>query len=173
MDTLNASSGQGLLTIVAAEAAAEGMGSDEIESLLTELVPLTQTIAIPHDLSSAVRGGRVPAWLKRITDFLRVTPVLMAKNGKLGIAGVRAGRGADPGALAGQVVKRMRSEQVYRVLISHVANDEGAHHVRRMILEQHPMIHSCHIAEAGPALGAHLGIGGLIVGFLPQPEVLS
>jgi DegV family protein with EDD domain len=173
VDTLNASSGQGLLTIVAAEAAAEGMDADEIESLLTELVPLTQTIAIPHDLSSAVRGGRVPAWLKRVTDVLRITPVLMAKNGKLGIAGMRFGRGADPGALAAQVVKRMRKEQVYRVLISHVANGEGAHHLRRMILEQHPMIHSCHIAEAGPALGAHLGIGGLIVGFLPQPEVLS
>jgi DegV family protein with EDD domain len=173
VDSLNASSGQGLLAMVAAEAAAEGMGGDEIESLLAELIPQTQTIAIPHDLSSAVRGGRVPAWLKRITDLLRVTPVLMAKNGKLGIAGMRVGRGADPGTLAGQVVKRMAKDQVYRVLISHVANDEGAHHVRRLILERHPMIHSCHIAEAGPALGVHLGIGGLIVGFLPQPAVLS
>jgi DegV family protein with EDD domain len=172
-DTLNASSGQGLLAIVAAEAAADGMSADEVESLLIELAPRTQTIAIPDDLSSAVRGGRVPAWLKSVTEFLRITPVLMAKAGRLGIAGITLGRGADAAALAGQIVRRMNKDTVYRVLISHVANDAGAHEVRRLILERHPMIHSCHLAEAGPALGVHLGRGGLIVGFLPQPQSLS
>ncbi len=172
-DTQNASSGQGLLAIVAAEAAAEGMSTAEVVSLLTELAPQTQTIAIPHDLAPAVRGGRVPAWLKRVTDLLRVTPVLMAKDGKLGLAGFKTGKGADSAALARQVVKRMEAGEVYRVMISHVANDEGAHEVRRIVLERHPRIHSCHIAEAGPALGVHLGTGGLIVGFLPQPAALA
>jgi DegV family protein with EDD domain len=172
-DTRNASSGEGLLAIVAAEAAAQGMSADEIESLLRELAPQTLTIGIPDNLSSAVRGGRVPAWLQRVTEFLRITPVLMAKDGRLGLAGIRLGRGADAAALAGMIVRRMKKDTVYRVLISHVANDAGAHEVRRIILERHPMIHSCHLAEAGPALGAHMGRGGLIVGFLPQPPVLG
>ena len=30
-----------------------------------------------------------------------------------------------------------------------------------------------HIAEAGPALGVHLGLGGLIVGFIPQPGAIG
>jgi hypothetical protein len=34
-------------------------------------------------------------------------------------------------------------------------------------------VHSCHITEAGPALGVHFGPGGLIVGFMPQPDVLG
>jgi len=32
---------------------------------------------------------------------------------------------------------------------------------------------SAHITEAGPALGVHVGLGGLIVGFMPQPEILK
>ena len=34
-------------------------------------------------------------------------------------------------------------------------------------LDQSPIgrIHSCHITDAGPALGVHLGPGGLVVGF--------
>ena len=32
---------------------------------------------------------------------------------------------------------------------------------------------SCHIAEAGPALGVHFGPGGLIVRLTPQPDVLD
>ena len=45
--------------------------------------------------------------------------------------------------------------------------------LRRHILEGHRRIHSCHITEAGPALGVHMGIGGLIVGFLPDPHELK
>ncbi len=173
IDSLNASSGQGLLAIVAAEAAEQGMNADEIESLLLELVPQTETFAFPDDLSSAVRGGRVPAWLKNVTETLHVTPVLRAKKGKLGLAAVSLGRGVKAPGLAKRILKRMKKNTVYRVIIAHADNDAGAHEVRRHILQGHSMIHSCHLAEAGPALGVHLGRGGLIVGFLPQPEMLS
>jgi len=173
VDSLNASSGQGLLAIVAAEAAEQGMSADEIESLLLELVPQTQTIAFPDDLAAAVRGGRVPAWLKHVTEFLHVTPVLRARKGKLGLAGVSPGRGADARSLANRVLRRMKKDTVYRVMVAHADNPEGAHEARRLILEGHPMVHSCHLADLGPALGVHLGRGGLIVGFLPQPSFLS
>lgn len=173
VDSLNASAGQGLLAIVAAEAAEQGMNADEIETLLLELLPRTETMAFPHDLGAAVRGGRVPRWLKTITEMVRVTPVLRAKEGRLGLAGVSPGRGVDAAALAKKVLKRMSPDTVYRVMIAHANNAEGAHEVRREILGNHPMIHSCHLADAGPALGVHLGLGGLIVGFLPQPRVLT
>ncbi len=42
---------------------------------------------------------------------------------------------------------------MYRVLVAHANNETGAAQVRQYILEQHPRIHSCHITEAGPALG--------------------
>jgi len=172
-DTRTASSGQGLLAIVAGEAAARGMALDEVESLLTELGPQTQTVAVPHDLGPAVRGGRVPGWLKKASDTLRVTPVLMAKDGRMGISGVSFGRGMNAKALVRNILKRMRRDVVYRVLIAHVDNEAGAREVRRLLLAGRPVIHSCHLAEAGPALGVHLGRGGVIVGFLPQPEVLT
>jgi DegV family protein with EDD domain len=172
-DTLNASSGQGLLAIVAAEAAAQEMSANEIESLLTELSPQTQTIAVPDDLAPAVRGGRVPAWVKKMSEALHVSPILMAKKGKMGLGGFSFGKGADARALAKNIVGRMNRDTIYRVLVSHVDNAEGAREVRQLILEKHSMIHSCHLADAGPALGVHLGRGGIIVGFLPQPAVLG
>jgi DegV family protein with EDD domain len=173
VDTLNASSGQGLLAIIAAEAAEQGMSASEIETLLLELVPQTETLAFPEGLGAAVRGGRVPAWLKSTTEFLRVTPVLRAKKGKLGLAGFSPGQGTGARSLARRVLRRMNKNTVYRVMIAHADNAKGAHELRRLILEGHAMIHSCHLADAGPALGVHLGLGGLIVGFVPQPGLLS
>jgi DegV family protein with EDD domain len=172
-DTRNASCGEGLLALAAAEAAVKGMDVGEIENMLTELAPLTEIRAVPVDLTYAVRGGRVPAWVGRLANLLRITPVLKAKNGLVKVAAVLPGRGANAKRFANHVAKKLKHGVVYRVLISHANNPEGAHQIRHVILKRHGEVHSCHITDAGPALGAHLGPGGLIVGFLPQPAVLN
>jgi DegV family protein with EDD domain len=173
-DSLSATAGEGLLAIVAAEAAMQGQSADQVEALLRDMVPRTRVVAVADDLGCAVRGGRVPAWVKRITDWLHINPVLTASpEGKLTLAGFHAGRGARPVALARTAVRKMQPDTMYRVLIAHVDNESGAAGTRHHILENHGRIHSCHITEAGPALGVHLGLGGLIVGFMPQPEMLT
>ena len=174
IDSLSATAGQGLLAMAAAEAAMAGMSADEIEALLAEWIPRTRVIGIADDLRYAVKGGRVPAWMKRLFNLLRLNPVLTAdREGKVGLAGFHAGRRASPLRLARSAVRKMQPEQMYRVVIAHANNPAGAQQTRQHILEQHGRIHSCHVTEAGPALGAHFGPGGLIVGFMPNPEVLA
>jgi DegV family protein with EDD domain len=172
-DTRNASAGEGLLAMVAAEAAAKGLDAREIESMLTELAPKTEIRGVPDDLSFAVRGGRVPAWVGRLARLLRITPVLKAKNGLVKVCAVLPGRGVNVQRFARHVARKLKPHVVYRVLIAHAANPDGAHEIRRIILKRHGEVHSCHITDAGPALGVHLGAGGLIVGYLPQPGVLN
>jgi DegV family protein with EDD domain len=166
IDSLNVTAGQGLLAMAAAEAAIEGLSADEIEDMLLELIPKTQVIAQADDLSYVVKGGRVPAWVKWVADFLHISPVLTAtKKGNIGLSGFLIGRGANPFKLARTAVKKMDPDVMYRVLIAHANNEEGARQLRHHILEQHARIHSCYITDAGPALGVHIGPGGLVVGF--------
>ena len=172
-DTLSGSCGEGLLAVIAAEAAQQGFTMDEIESLLTEMRPYCRVFAIADDLSYLVRGGRLPGWVRKITDFLHISPLMTAKNGRFGLAGITTGIGAKPSALGKSAVRRMDRKQTYRVFIAHGANPEGARELRRYILGRHTRVHSCHITQAGPALGVHLGPGGLVVGFLPQPDHLN
>ena len=172
-DTQSASCGEGVLAVIAAEAAQQGMSLDEIEALLLEYRPLTRVFAIPADLSYLVRGGRLPAWVSKITNFLHVSPILTAKKGRFSLAGFTPGIGAKPSALGKAALRRMRRNMTYRILIAHGANPDGARELRRYILGRHTQVHSCHISEAGPALGVHLGPGGLVVGFLPQPGQLN
>jgi len=169
-DSKSASCGEGVLAVVAAEAAQQGMSLDEIEALLTEFQPLTCVFGMPADLSYIVRGGRLPAWVKRLTDFLHISPLLTEKNGRFKLAGFSPGMGAKPSALGKAALRKMHKDTSYRILIAHGANPEGARELRRYILGRHTRVHSCHISEAGPALGVHLGPGGLVVGFIPQPE---
>jgi DegV family protein with EDD domain len=174
IDSLSATAGEGLVAIVAAEAAMAGMSVDEVEALVRDTIPRTRVIGIVDDLRWAVKGGRVPGWVKGLFGVLRLSPVLTANSeGKLGIAGFHVGRGADPRKLARTACRKMQPETMYRVVIAHANNSQGARETRHHILEQHGRIHSCHITEAGPALGVHFGPGGLIVGFTPQPKVLN
>jgi DegV family protein with EDD domain len=174
IDSLSVTAGQGLLAMAAAEAAIEGLSADAVEAFLLDLIPRTSVLAVADDLSYAVKGGRVPAWVKRVADFLHLNPVLTASpEGKIGLGGFHIGRGARPSRLARTVVKKMEKQSMYRVMVAHANNAAGAHETRHLILEQHARIHSCHVTEAGPALGVHLGAGALIVGFMPQPGTLS
>jgi DegV family protein with EDD domain len=174
IDSLSATAGEGLVAIVAAEAALSGMSADEVEALLRETIPRTRVVGICDDLSYAVKGGRVPGWVRRVFGLLHLSPVLTTtRQGKMGLAGFHRGMGADPQKLARTVVRMMRAEIMYRVLIAHAHNEAGAHATRQAILKRHGRVHSCHITEAGPALGVHLGPGGLIAGFTPQPGVFN
>jgi len=174
IDSLSATAGEGLLAIVAAEAASTGKSADEVETLVLKMVPRTRVMGVADDLSYGVRGGRVPAWFKRVADCLRFNPVLMAnREGKIKLGGIHRGRGARPGALARSALRKMKPDIMYRVLVAHMDNETGAKKTRHLILEGHGRVHSCHITEAGPALGVHLGPGGLVVAFLPQPDGLS
>ena len=149
------------------------MSLDEIEALLTEYQPLNHAFAIPHDLSFIVRGGRLPAWVKKLTNFLRISPLISERNGRFKLAGFTPGIGAKPSALGKAALRKMQKGTTYRILIAHGANSEGARELRRYILGRHTRVHSCHITEAGPALGVHLGPGGLVVGYVPQPDQLN
>ena len=172
-DSMSGSCGEGLQAVIAAEAAKQDMSLDQIEQLLLELRPMCRTFCLANDLSYLVRGGRLPGWVKKLTDFLHISPLLTEKKGRFTLAGFTTGIGVKPIALGKVSLKKMKSDTSYRVLIAHGANPGGARELRRYILGKHPLVHSCHITEAGPALGVHLGPGGLVVGFLPQPDQLN
>jgi DegV family protein with EDD domain len=169
IDSLSATAGQGLLAMAAAEAALQGWSAAKVETLVRELIPRTRVFAVADDLAYFVKGGRLSSWVKRIADFLHLNPVLTASpEGKLGLSGFHFGRGANPAKLARTAAGKMEPETMYRVLVAHANNEAGAVQARQHILELHQRIHSCHITAAGPALGVHIGPGGLIAGFTPR-----
>ena len=86
-DSMSGSCGEGLMAIIAAEAAKQDMTLDEIEGLVLELRPDCRTFGFADDLAYLVRGGRVPGWIKKVTDFLHISPLLTEKNGRFTLAG--------------------------------------------------------------------------------------
>lgn len=167
-DTRNAACGQALMTLFAAEAAANRWPMEKILGALEELGPRTRTFALARDLSWGVKGGRVKPWMHWLARKLRLNPVLAnTVDGRLTARGVIPGRAGAVKRFARYLTRRMDKRQTYRILISHTDAEADAGRLRELLLTSHPEVDACWVEEASPAVGVHAGPGSLIVGLQP------
>ena len=169
IDSLNASNGQGLVAVYAAECAQAGMDADSTIKALQDIRRHTRSFAFVDDLSFAVRGGRVPGYVKKIADFLKVTPVLVSTaDGRIKAGGIVAGRRDPLPGFARFVARRMPGQEPMRVSIGHALCEQKARRLKDLLQQAIPEIRHTTICELGSALGVHAGAGALVVGLQPD-----
>jgi uncharacterized protein len=163
IDTGNVSAGQGLIAMYAAECAAAGYDADRIIAATQAILPRTRSFGVAGSLEYAVRGGRVPRWVKRVADALRLMPVLHNdRNGKVTAGGVLFGRRDLKSKFSRWVRRRMRDDVTYRLIVGHAnCEADGQWLLRELSL---PNVTYAQLVAIGSALGAHGGPGMLVVG---------
>ena len=169
VDTSNASTGEGLLAVFAAECAEAGMSVDEALEQLATRIPLTRTFALVKDLKFAVRGGRVPAYVKLVAEFLRVTPIIRThSDGRVTNGGFLFGRRRRIERFAALVAANSAVSGPMHVAIGHALAGEEADRLKAAMQDVLPEIHRLTVTELGSALGVHGGPGTLIVATMPK-----
>ena len=163
-DGLSASVGLGLIVLEAARLAKSDKSQDEICSLLPKIISNSNVYLAVKDLSYIVKGGRLPSWVKKIADFLRIRPVLTAKNdGTMGAAGILKGSKKLPEKMSSFILNKMDKNITYNVLIGHSnALDDGQKLLN--LIKNNKNVNSIQLIEIGCSLGIHAGPGSLAVG---------
>jgi DegV family protein with EDD domain len=162
VDTGHASCGQGLIVIAAAEAARAGADPVQLAALVQRLRPLTHTFAAARDIRHAVRGGRIPAWIRPIAEWLGVTPVArMRADGRLGVHGALWGKTDVPVRFADYVKRHLTRGRRWRVMVGHCGCPEDGAALLAALRERLECTDGW-LVEAGPAIGAHAGPGTLV-----------
>ena len=166
-DTGNASGGEGLLVMRAAEMAQAGADAPAILAELARLKPLTLTWALARDVRHAVRGGRIPAWAKPVVDWLGLTPMAKVKpTGRLGVVGGLFGAASQPERFGRYVARRVARGQRLRVIVGHCdAAADGARLLATLRAELD--VAEAWLVETGSAIGANAGPGALVVSVQP------
>jgi len=168
INSLNASLGQGLLVVFAAECAHAGVSVEKTISAVHALIPQTQTYGMLRDLSYAVRGGRVPAWVQTAARFMHVTPFIRATaDGKIAPAGCVFGRRDSIRKFARILVRRARRKGPLNVAVGHAMCPDDADRLATLLRQGLPQIERLTMAEIGAALGVHTGPGTVIVSMQP------
>lgn len=171
LDSFNASIGQGLLAIYAAELAKRGLDATQIVSAVRKVIPLTRTYALIGSMDYAVRGGRLKPAVKSIASALRLTPVLASHpDGRVAPAGMLFGRRNLREKLIRFITARMEKGRSYRVGIGHANAEAEAHDLLAQFRRAHPRIESAFVMPVGSALSVHGGPGTLVVGIQQSPS---
>ena len=165
LDGFSASAGLGLIVMKAASLAKVGKSLEEINALLPEIISSSKIFLAIKDLKYVVRGGRLPAWVKTIADFLNIRPVLKTKdNGTLGAAGVLLGTENLPKKLGKFVLSKMEADTYYTIIIGHSNTHDDGKLLMDLIQKAHTKIEKIYLIDMGCALGVHAGPGSLVVG---------
>lgn len=164
VNSKNASLGQGLLAVFAAECAEAGLETPEALRAIRAMIPLTRSYGLIRDLSYAVRGGRVAASRKRIADLLHITPVLRTEaDGRITAGGILPGRRNLLPKFARYIARRCDRARPLRLAIGHALCRDDATRLQELLHELLPAVGRCTITDLGSALGVHGGPGTLIV----------
>jgi len=167
IDSKNGSLGQGQLAVLAAECALAGVDFDRTVSIVEEQVPKTRSYVILKDLRYAVRGGRLPAWVKKMAGLLRLTPIIRTTSkGTLGLSGGFFGRSNWIEKFARHVAKRTPEGPV-EIGIGHAVCEDDARELEQHLRRLLPDIRKSCVNGISPAIGVHGGPGSLLVAVKP------
>ncbi len=169
INSRNASMGQGLLVVLAAECADAGLGITETIAALERQIPLTRTFAMLKDMRYAVRGGRLPAWVRTLAKLLRVTPIIWTTpGGRVSLSGFLFGRRNRVRRFARYVARRIQDGQGVDVAIGHAICANEAAELSEALQDRVGNIRRLVSTGIGTALGVHGGPGTLIVSMIPH-----
>ena len=168
INSLNVSLGQGLLTVFAAECAVAGLPVDRTIAAVRSLIPRTHTYAVLSNLDYAVRGGRIPRWVKIAAAWTRLTPIIRTTaTGKIAPNGCIVGSRNLIAKFARHVASRIRGDKAIVVAVGHALSPDGAAELERVLRQDAPNITRLSVAELGTALGVHGGPGTLVIATQP------
>ena len=165
IDALSISGGEGLIVAYAAEAAKQNYNHDEIIELTQKIIPKTKVYAAVYDLSYAVKGGRIPKYVKIISDVLKITPILSVDGeGKMKLGGAFLGKTKFADRMANTIIKKINMTKKYRIVVTHCNCIERGEKLLDILNKKLSNLHSSYLIDCGTALGVHAGPGSLVVG---------
>jgi uncharacterized protein len=170
IDSRNASLGQGLIAMSAAECAASGGDRDAVIAAAEHAVKTTDVFGLLARLDFAVRGGRVPHAIGVLANFLRCSPVLANyADGRVSVGTVIWSRKHARERFAAFIRRRLHRDQRYRIAVGHGGAEAAGQQLLTEITAGLDCIEASYLTSLGPALGVHGGPGMLVVAVQQRP----
>jgi DegV family protein with EDD domain len=168
IDSRNASLGQGLLAVYAAECADAGHDIDTTRTAINALLDKTATFALIDDMRFAVRGGRVPPWVGTLARAMRLTPIIRTMpDGRVATASFQLGRRNRIKRFARYIARQTATDRPVNIAIGDALNKEGLQQLEQHLRHYIKNVNRFMVTEIGAALGVHAGPGSLVASVQP------
>lgn len=158
VDSLNLSTGIGMLALHAAELRDKGLTAAEIANEISALVPKVRTSFVIETLEYLYKGGRCSAMENIIGSLLRIRPVITVRSdGTLGVkTKVRGTRMKALDYLLADFRENLPKINLHRVFVTHTGCDADAEFLKAELCKIAP-IEEVSITLAGSVIASHCG----------------
>lgn len=157
VDSLNLSSGIGLLVLKACDYAKEGLTADEIADKLQNHITKVKTAFIIDTLDYLYMGGRCSALANFIGGMLKIRPVVQVVDGKMILAQkLRGKRDKALETMLNNVLKDKDNISPERIMVTHSMGSEDAKFLKEQ-LQKLTDAKEILITEAGCVISSHCG----------------
>ena len=160
IDSLNLSSGTGLLALAAADLRGRGLTAAEIETEIRGRLPKTRMSFMIATMEYLYKGGRCSAMENIFGTMLKIHPIIeMKPDGTLGVKNKAYGsRKKSIQLLMTDFEKHLDELDPRRVFITHTSPDEDAEYLKEEIIKL-AAPQEVLITRAGSVVSSHCGPG--------------
>jgi DegV family protein with EDD domain len=160
IDSLNLSSGIGLLALAAADLRDQGLSAEEIEKEITRRLPDTRMSFMIATMEYLYKGGRCSAMENIFGTMLKIHPIIeMQPDGSLGVKDKAYGsRKKSMQLLLTDFEKHLDELDRRRVFITHTSPDADAEYLKEEIMRL-AAPEEVLITRAGSVISSHCGPG--------------
>jgi DegV family protein with EDD domain len=158
IDSLNLSSGIGLLALKAADLRDQGLPAAEIYQQVSALVPKVRTSFVIETLEYLYKGGRCSSIQNIMGSLLHIRPVIAVRpDGTLGVKGrTRGTRLKALNFMLDEFCEALDQVDLKRVFITHTGCQPDAEYLKAALLKLAP-IQQIYITTAGSVIASHCG----------------
>ncbi len=169
IDSLNLSTGIGLLALLAADLRDQGLPVDQIISAVQAAIPRVRTSFIIDTMDYLYKGGRCTALQAIFGSMLKIRPVIEVRpDGTLGVKDkIRGTRLKGLDSLIANYQAHLPAVDNKRVFVTHTGCDEDAQYLSERIRSLTPDVDVL-VTTAGATIASHCGPGTIGVLFLTK-----
>lgn len=171
LDSRSNSMQLGFAAMVAARAAKEGKGIEEIIEIAENNIKRSRFLFIPDNLEYLKKGGRIGGAGALIGNILKIIPVLTVSDGNTSIFKTVRTKAK---AVQEMIIKMMEDNLKYsisEIIVHHINCYDQAKEVALKIEEKLGI--SAAIINIGPVIGLHVGPGSVGIVYYTEKELLD
>ncbi|MDT8337535.1 MAG: DegV family protein [Candidatus Izemoplasmatales bacterium] len=159
IDSLNLSSGTGLLLLKACKMVKQGLGAKEIKEKIEEIVPKIRSQFVIDTLEYLYKGGRLNALSALVGGMLRVKPIIKVRDGVMVVG--KKGRGTIKNGInimLNEVFQEKDNIDNEFMMITHSLADESSTYIKEQIKNEIE-VKNLYDTHAGCVISSHCGKG--------------
>ena len=167
VDSMNLSTGHGLVVVEAVKRVKQGMEAEKIYEELKDLVPRVEASFVLDRLDYMVKGGRCSAVAALGASLLQLKPCIEVVDGKMGVC--KKYRGSYEKALGNYVKDRLMNREdidTERIFVTHTETPQEVVESVKKVVDEYKVFEIVEETVAGCTVSCHCGPNTLGVLFI-------